>query len=153
MELDKVDSTWVKLDTQAEYEQALAQETSDSPPSSELDASDLAYQNKKNAAIISINSACRPRNALEDNSLSQFTDALLLGMGETSDRTAIDLTLQGHKALETNLNGTLNNQKVKLSIVVLKRETCVYDLMLVSRPKFFESQKKIFDSFVASLRF
>ncbi len=152
-ELDKIDASWIKLDEQKEIQIKQDAETSDDPANSPLDASDLAYQHKKTSSIISLSTACRPRNALQENTLSQFTDALLLGITDITGRTERTMTLDSLSALETILNGSLSNESVKLAVVVVRKESCVFDLMLVTRAKYFESEKKVFDSFVSSLKF
>jgi hypothetical protein len=136
---------WVQLDPQSSR-----QEDFELGPS---EVADVAYQSKRTAAIISLNSACRPGQDYRDKSLKQLTDELLLGIQASENgRLEAETKVSGAPALETTLTGTVNRQATRVRTVVLKRGSCVYDLMFVARPRRFAEDEPTFNRFVESLR-
>ena len=115
------------------------------------EVSDLAYQSKKNASIVSLNTACRSARVIEQT-LPEITRSLLLGMGDVTENDQKPLQLQGVEALETTVQGRMSGQTTKVRTVVLKKDSCVYDLMYVSRPEQFPVHEEDFAAFVSSLR-
>lgn len=144
LDLSRDSPDWEKLASVNESTQA------PNPDGSEI--SDVAYQSKKSASIISLNSACRASNVSSEISLQEFTRELLLGISDVTQRTERSFSLQETPALETTLQGNLNGERVMLRTVVLRSGECVYDLMYVSRPEQFAAQESDFSRFVNSLR-
>ncbi len=123
------------------------------------EVSDAVYQNKKTASTISINSACRPPGYVEKQDLRSVTNLLFLGLSDVTLRTERELPIQLNPALETTIRGKLaiapgsrSKEEVMLRTVVLKKEGCVYDLVYLAPPQFFEANLNDFTQFVASLR-
>lgn len=114
--------------------------------------SDIAYQSNRTASIISLNSACRDALGDETKTLKDFTDLLLLGITDLSDREEKNTALNGNPGLETTLQGKLNGEPVKLRTVVTRKQRCVYDLMFISRPEHFNEQVADFDRFAHSFK-
>jgi hypothetical protein len=119
------------------------------------DMSDLTFQSKKNSSIISLNSVCRETG--DDNpaatDLKAVTHELLLGISNISDKTEKEITVSDTPALETTVQGQLNNQAMKLRAVVLRKNSCVYDLMYIARPERFNDDIEVFQTFTQSLVF
>jgi hypothetical protein len=116
------------------------------------EVSDVAFQHKKDASIISLNSACRASFATSDQDLRSFTNLLFLGISDITLREEKEITVQGTPALQTTIRGKLNQENMMLRTVIVKRGNCVYDLMYVSRPKHFAENEQDFSRFVSSLR-
>jgi hypothetical protein len=155
MELPKAE--WKKLDPLA----AGAGEESRDPETTKTEISDAAFQSQKSAAIISINSSCRPAlagqggDATAEESqaeLRKLSYLLLLGISDFTDRTERNLTIQSVPALETTVQGKMSGAPIRLRTVVLKRDACVFDLMYMAEPTRFAASEKDFSDFVASLR-
>ncbi len=142
-------SVWVRL-TDAELRPKDAQiGTNKKAFSSEI--TDVAYQSKKTAAIISLNSSCREgRGSVED--LEPYLKELLLGMYEISERTETSRQLSGVDALESTVAGKMTGQSTKINAVVLSKNGCIYDLMYISRPERFATHEGDFNRFVSSLK-
>ena len=144
-DLSKQGKEWVKLE-------------SGSGDSSRTDVSDVAYQSRKNASIISLNSACR-KNAQDEaedkrEDLKKLSSRLFLGLTDITFHNERGLTVQNEDALETTVQGKLNGEEeMMLRSVVLKRGVCVYDLVYMARPRHFGTNEKDFAHFVDSLRF
>jgi hypothetical protein len=152
-ELSKESPDWQKLDPK----QAGAGADIGDPTTTPTEVSDVAYQSKKNASVISLNSACRPSNARPENKsveedLRSLTDVLLLGANNVTLRDERPLVVQNTPALQTTLRGAMNREIVMLRTVVLRRNTCIYDLVYVARPDTFAANEQEFTHFVASLR-
>ena len=62
------------------------------------------------------------------------------------------LTVQNVPALETTIRGKLNGESTQIRTVVLRRATCIYDLVYLARPEKFAENEADFSRFVASLR-
>lgn len=124
----------------------------DSNAEEDPDHSDIAYQSENTSSIISINSACRSRIANHSKDLKDFTNLLLLGVTDISNREERTYTLSNALALETTLEGNMNRQKTKIQAIVLRKESCIYDLMYISRPHTFNQEIKDFQNFVSSLK-
>lgn len=121
--------------------------------------SDVAFQSRKTAAIISLNSVCRasylPQEGID--SLRQFSRQLLIGnFNSIENQSEKTRKVAGMEALETRMIGLTANTKserTEIQVIVLKKDRCVYDLMLLGRPETFARSQPDFERFVNSLRF
>jgi hypothetical protein len=128
----------------------------DSDARESTDATDVAYQSRRNASIISLNSACRERLRNRDHTLQEYTRELLLGITDIQARDEREIQVQGQRALETTLQGRMGAgaqaEPVKLRAVVVRKDDCLYDLMYVARPETFAAHEPDFSRFIESLR-
>lgn len=115
------------------------------------EVSDVAFQSRRTAAIISLNSSCR-RGREHREDLHSITNLLLLGMTDVAFRTERELQVAQTLALETTVQGKLNGEEMRIRAVVLRREGCIYDLLYVARPEYFAQNERDFSQFVDSLR-
>jgi hypothetical protein len=135
-DLSKANADWMKLDAKM-----LGAEKNEDAATTSTEISDVAFQSKGTASIISMNSACRKGNEYENKGLRSLTEVLLLGASDVTQRDEENLTIQENPALQTTLEGKINGERVKIRTVVLKRGTCVYDLVYVARPDNFEAHE------------
>ncbi|MCC7441672.1 MAG: hypothetical protein IT285_08565 [Bdellovibrionales bacterium] len=142
----KADAEWKAVE-QGEFEGGAE------PLAPEVDVSDRSWQHQKTGAILSINSACRPRHAYSAEDLRQYTDLLFLGFSDLKSRQERRFPLQREDALETTAEARMDGVPVKFRAVVTRRGQCLYDLMYVAKPAKFESNASAFSSLVGSLRF
>lgn len=153
-DLARENSDWIKLSA---AEQGLQNSKDPRESSDSQEIPDIAFQSKQTASIISLNSACRP-NTPENieksdvEELRNFSQQLLLGISDVTQRDEKVMTVQKSPALETTIQGKLNGEAMMLRTVVLRRARCVYDLMYVARPERFSKQESDFSHFVASLK-
>lgn len=147
-DLSKVDPDWVKFNSTPKTSLEAGTPESGTPESG---ISDVAYQSKKNASIISINSACK-NYPQKENTLKELTRELLLGISDITRLEERSLTVSDTPALETTLKGKIDHEEMMLRTVVLHRLNCVYDLMFVARPDHFNANLEDFSRFVSSLR-
>jgi hypothetical protein len=149
LDLSKVNSDWTRLDPKGTTPH---DQTPDAPPP-ESGISDVVFQSKKSASIISLNSACnRYKKVPQNPDLKALTRELFLGLSEMHDLEQANLIIQETPALQTTIQGKLNGESMKLRTVVLQRSHCVYDLMYIARPERFLENEDDFSHFVSSLR-
>jgi hypothetical protein len=147
LDLSKADADWSKLDPKT-----VGDERPNGGDTISSEISDVAYQSKSTAAIISLNSACQAGKEYENKDLKSLTDTLLLGASDVTLRDEQGVTIQDNPALQTTVEGKMNGEHVKLRTVVLRRQDCVYDLVYIARPEAFPRREQDFSHFVASLR-
>jgi uncharacterized protein YceK len=140
-------AVWTKLDQVKIVDSSTTDEATTA-----TEISDAAYQSKKNASIISVNSACRQTPDEEEHDLRSLTNLLFLGLSDASQRDEKELTIQNTPALETTIKGKLNGELMMFQAVVLRRGLCIYDLVYMSRPAHFDEHEQDFSHFIASLK-
>ncbi|MGK5088598.1 hypothetical protein WDW86_13650 [Bdellovibrionota bacterium FG-2] len=129
------------LDLSLEKEEWARLETKPSSPN-------VAFQNKKNAGIISLNRMC----AESAHDLTTFSKRMLGKLKSVSGKTVKSLKIVGIPAIETTIQGLLASEKMKLRALVFRKNKCFYDVMLVSRPQSFAENEGPYARFVESIR-
>jgi hypothetical protein len=153
MDLQKSNPDWVKLDPSLK-----GTDGGGKPHGVEsTEIPDVAYQSKKTAAIISLDSACRNDPENPDEDLKALTNLLLLGISDVSLRQEEPLVLMGNApalqtTIEGRLSGDLQGKRMAIRTIVMKRKHCDYDFVYMARPEKFNLEEPDFAQFVASLR-
>ena len=120
---------------------------------SEYGRSDIAYQSLKTSSVISISSACRQFPQVERaGSLRELTRELLLGLSDVTFREEKEIKIGTTSALQTIVEGKMVDRKIKMSVVVVQLEQCLFDLMYVASPEAFPKEVETFNRFVQSIR-
>lgn len=154
MDLSDANPDWIRLDPEKT-------DVSVDGKVSPTEIPDAAYQSRTTASIISIDSACRAAPEDQTESLNTLTQLLFLGMTDITLRKESPIVIpssdpgghgQGTQGLETTVRGKLNGEQMMLRAVVLRRSSCVYDLVYIARPENFDENEADFSHFVASLR-
>ncbi len=107
----------------------------------------LAFRDDAAQALIAVGGRCHrdgddvPLEALTHHLFLHFTDRHI------EDQQA--LALDGREALRTELSAELDGVPRSFVIVVLKKDGCVYDFMLITPPESIERSRADFDHFVA----
>lgn len=154
LDLTKTDPQWVRLDSQVAANPAAQPKGQTDLGDNEAGVSDMAFQEKKTGSVISVNSACKSyKGASANEDLNALTQELLLGMADQEILDQKWITLAQIPAQETTAKGTMNRENVVLKTVVLEKSNCVYDLVLVAKPRFFKRDDPTFSRFVSSLQF
>jgi len=144
MDLTDGSSDWEKI--------SRADERGEDARDEETEISDISYQSKRTASIISMNSVCRPGMQHKAQDLGAFTRELTLGISNISKKSERQITVSGQRAVETTIHGKMSGESMSLRSVVLRSGRCVYDLMFIARPAHFESQAGTFAAFVSSFK-
>jgi hypothetical protein len=85
----------------------------------------------------------------DDVPLDVLTNHLLFGLEHKQERSRRPLTLDGRAALRTRLEATLDGVPVALDLVVLRKDGCTHDLMLIAPPDRLSRLEPAFERFVA----
>jgi hypothetical protein len=142
-------AAWTKLDPTSLVSDKAKFDPKSSAYSSEV--TDISFQSKKTAAIISLNSSCREGRAEEKN-LDLIARELLLGITDITLRTDQTLSIDNTPALQTTVQGKIAGSLTKIRTVVISKSGCIFDLMYVSSPERFKAHEEDFNRFVSSLR-
>jgi hypothetical protein len=70
----------------------------------------------------------------DDVPLDVLTNHLLFGLEHRLERSRRQLTLAGRAALRTRLDATLDGVLVALDVVVLRKDGCTHDMVLIAPP-------------------
>jgi hypothetical protein len=96
----------------------------------EVDGALLAFRDDRTPATVALNGRCGldgddvPLEALTHHLFLHFTDRKLIQQER--------LELDGRAALRTDLSASLDGVPLHYRVVVMKKDTCVYDFMLMS---------------------
>lgn len=111
-----------------------------------LSGADIAYLHEHDGATLLVNSECRKA---EDAPLVALTFHLLIGMTEQNIIDQKTLQLADREALETTVEAKIDGVKRKLQILVLKKDGCVYDIVLSAPPEKFEEDVLAYQALVS----
>lgn len=112
-----------------------------------VSAADLAFRDDAREASVLVNGRCGKRD--DDTPLRALTDHLILGTTERDIQKEETLTLDGREALHTIMSAKLDGVPMQYDMVVLKKDGCVYDFVLVAPPARFSEGAATFEAFVA----
>jgi hypothetical protein len=90
---------------------------------------DLAWESRRDGAVVQINSTCDPTS---DVPLVSLTNHLLMGFTARDVREQELVPLDGREALRTHLVASLDGVPRELILYVLKKDDCVYDMALIA---------------------
>lgn len=107
----------------------------------------LAFRDGENGGAINVYGRCG--KDADDVPLVALTNHLLLGFTERDVKSQKVIPLDGREAMHTVVTAKLDGVLVSLSIYVLKKDGCVYDLVWVSSPERFDAGVQHFDEFAA----
>ncbi|MFO0692348.1 MAG: hypothetical protein U0230_02220 [Polyangiales bacterium] len=112
---------------------------------------DLAWADESQGAVLEVDSRCEP--AL-DIPLVALTNHLLVGFTEREDVEEQALVpLDGREALRTHVRAKLDGVPREMMMLVLKKDGCVHDFVLVAPPgAAFEATRPALDRVVAGFR-
>ncbi|MBI4925142.1 MAG: hypothetical protein HY843_04385 [Bdellovibrio sp.] len=144
LDISKQNPNWQKLNPQTD------ENTGDTANLSDI--SDLSFQSKKTASVISLNTACRKSYEDKTQDLHKMTELLFMGISDISYKSETPTTLNNYPALNTIIQGKLASQETKLRAIVFQKKECVYDLMYVARPEQYAQEEEDFNQFVGSLK-
>jgi hypothetical protein len=103
----------------------------------------VAFHHDQGGTILA-HATCEARG---DASLDVLTNHLLFGIEEPRERSRTPLSLDGRRALRTRVDGALDGVPIALDLVVLKKDSCTFDLELASSPEVFARRQADFERF------
>ena len=105
----------------------------------------LAFHHTQGGMLV-VNGECPVQG---DAPLDVLTNHLLFGVTAQKEISRTLVTLDGREALRTHLTGQLDGVPIELSLVVLKKDGCLYDFQLIAGPQQFALREPDFNAFVA----
>lgn len=111
---------------------------------------DLAFWNESLDSTITVNSTCDKNKTRY--SLKALSNSLVIGVKDKSLVESSEFIVSGEKALHRTYLGKLSEDQIKMSTVVLKKGSCIYDFSYVSKPDNFEGGFDQFNNFVSQFR-
>jgi hypothetical protein len=107
----------------------------------------LAFRDERDRASVMVNGRCGKDG--DDVPLSALTEHLFLTFTERSAEEEQVVPFDGREARRTVLLAKLDGVPQRFEAVVLKKDGCVYDLILVADPGGFAGARPGFDGFVS----
>jgi len=111
----------------------------------DVESLNMAFYNKKNNGIIYTNGKC---NKSSDNSLKVLQTHLLIGFKNKKFETEELIKYQKRDCLRSVLTAELDGIERKINYYVFKKDGCLFDIVLISPPEFFEENNKIFSELI-----
>lgn len=105
----------------------------------------LAFTDDPHGGMVSVYGRCGKDG--DDVPLSALTQHLLIGFTEREVTEQKLVSLDGREALHTVLTAKLDGVRTGLSLYVLKKDGCVYDLSYAAPPSTFGKGLPAFDAF------
>jgi hypothetical protein len=110
--------------------------------------SQVAWRHRHDPAVIQVRSQCEEHG---DSSLEQFTDHLRIDFREWEVASQRFITLENREALRTTVDANLDGAPIKLELIVMKKNGCLFDLTYISAPSAFgdgmASFERVLDGF------
>jgi hypothetical protein len=88
----------------------------------------------------------------DDVPLDVLTNHLLFGVSDRRERARTSMFVDGRAALRTRLEGTVDGVAIALDIVVLKKDGCTCDLLLIASPQVMAQRQPDFERLIAAFR-
>ena len=111
------------------------------------DNSLLTFRDASRDLLVSVNGRCGKDG--DDVPLEALTQHLFVYFTERQISDQRRITLDGREALRTELSAKLDGVARRFVVVVLKKNGCVYDFILIASPTLDANAKAQFDQFVA----
>ena len=144
-DLAAVNPKWIRV-------KPIPKDQASSTDREETEVSDVTYHSTETESVIALNSSCRPSFGNPQHTLNLATQQLLMGMSHITERLEQSGDIAQTQGLETTIHGLISGRNFKMRVIVLKKGTCLYDLMYLSEPDQFPLHEKEFSYFVSSLR-
>lgn len=106
----------------------------------------VAYYHEGYGATAGVAPVCE---GISDYSLESLAQQELIGIEQRETVEQTRVTVDGRDAIDWVVKGSVDGVTVKVNLVVFRKDGCVYDLNLVSRPDSFEKAREDFRSFVS----
>ena len=107
----------------------------------DLATANAAWHNPELGAALLVNSHC---DGVKDAPLAGLTSDLLMGMTDREILSQEVVPWSKREAMHTVATGKLDGVPRKLELFVLKKDGCVYDIVLDAAPERFESARAAF---------
>jgi len=111
----------------------------------------LVFYNESYQSSIETDAFCD--RSFDDASLSVLTTHLHVGIAEKKIKKENPFMLDGRAALRSIVNGKVDGVEVVLDSVVIKKDNCLFDFVLVSKPSKYSGAVSDFEKFFEGFRY
>ena len=105
----------------------------------------IAYYHSDYGATAGVAPMC---DGISDSTLESLAQQELVGLEQRELVEESRVSVDGREAIDWVVKGSVDGVVVVMNLVVFRKEGCVYDLNLVSRPETFDKARTEFRSFV-----
>ena len=106
----------------------------------------VAFYHKEYGATAGVAPIC---DGVGDSTLESLAQQELVGLEERQTLEEARVTVDGREAIDWVVKGSVDGVEMRVNLVVFRKDGCVYDLNLVSRPDRFDEARQEFRGFVA----
>lgn len=110
----------------------------------------MAWRHRSLPLMIQVRSQCQEHG---DSDLESFTDHLRIDFNEWKVVEERYVTLVERDAMRSTVDAELDGVPIKLELIVLKKDGCLFDLQLFGPPNYHPRGVQDFESVVAGFRF
>ncbi len=111
----------------------------------------ILLANTKKHQSISVSSFCG--GSFDDSPLPILTNQLFYGLTGVEKETEKNMQLDGRSALRTLVHGQLDGVPVMVDVVVLKKDSCIFDLTYTANPNDYKTGVPDFENFYKGFRY
>lgn len=105
----------------------------------------VAYYHSAYGATAGVAPVCE---GVSDSTLESLARQELIGLEQRELLEENRIRVDGREAVEWVVKGSVDGVEMRVNLVVFRKDGCVYDLNLVSRPETFETARTDFRAFV-----
>ncbi len=91
--------------------------------------------------------------SFDDASLRVLTSHLHAGLTKPQTKSETPMMLNGRGALRSIAEGTVDGIPMRLDSVVIKKDNCLFDFVLIAQPSFYSSAVADFESFFGGFHY
>ena len=110
----------------------------------------VAWKHRSLPLAIQVRGQCEEHG---DSDLESFTDHLRIDFNEWKVVESRYITLVQRDAMRSTIDAELDGVAVRLELIVLKKDGCLFDFDLVGPPQYYDSGLPHFEEVVAGFRF
>lgn len=108
-----------------------------------------AYYHSGYGATAGVAPVCE---GINDFTLESLAQRELVGLEQRETLEEKRLTVDGREAVEWVVKGSVDGVEMRVNLVVFRKDGCVYDLNLVSKPENFDKARAEFQLFVTGFK-
>lgn len=109
----------------------------------------VAYYHAGYGATAGVAPLCE---GISDQTLESLAQQELVGLEQRETLEEKRVTVDGREAVEWVVKGSVDGVEMRVNLVVFRKDGCVYDVNLVSRPETFERARAEFQVFVSGFK-
>lgn len=111
----------------------------------------LVFYNDAYQSSIETDAFCD--HSFDDASLKVLTSHLHAGLSKAKTKSESPLMLDARGALRSIASGTVDGVEMMMDSVVIKKDNCLFDFVLISTPSKYSSAVSDFESFFGGFRY